>query len=647
MKIQLKRSNVLTGGFAKEPTAQQLEYGELAVNYNTDDPAIFLKDSNNNVIRISGIGNIADDGQVELPASNTPPLNPQPGNLWYNSEDGRLYIYYKDPDTEQWVDASPDSWDPSSYPDVSDDDAQAGTLDDRYLMLNTANDPLTGGLIVADGNVGIGTSAPTEALDVIGNIQSDGEIKALKHRSTGTVTSSGGGTFGFNSQITLDVTGGTNSNNVYPSSYKSAPINETSSLSNFSHYLAQQVTNQSGGSITNQRVFDCSINLTDTATNTFGFVSRLNEGSNTNYNFYAIGTAPNYFAGKVGIGTTTPLSQLHLSSATGIASPIPTELTIGTSSNGSGWSVTDPWGKISFYSADASDSGPKVHASINTIASISNGGSSDLTFNVNGSEHLRIKNNGNVGIGTDAPEAPLHVRSDSGSISWFSSTSTRSTIRFSTSEAGNLYIGSEGENNFVVRNKPGSGNVSEKFRITGNGKVGIGTTEPNDKLEVNGNIRFTQAGQGINFNDYGIGDNIDNNLLDDYEEGTFTPSFKGGTTAGSTVTYNQQSGKYTKIGDVVHVALYIKLTSKGDIGGTVFIDGLPFPIPSASKQFFKASLCIGAPLDWNTVPTGCITQNNTTTAKLNNYADGGGEVGDAALQSKSAIYVSGTYKTNS
>ena len=149
----------------KSPQQQQLEYGELAVNYNTDDPAIFLKDSNNNVIRISGIGNIADDGQVELPASNTPPLNPQPGNLWYNSEDGRLYIYYKDPDTEQWVDASPDSWDPSSYPDVSDDDAQAGTLDDRYLMLNTANDPLTGGLIVADGNVAIGTNSPSYKLD--------------------------------------------------------------------------------------------------------------------------------------------------------------------------------------------------------------------------------------------------------------------------------------------------------------------------------------------------------------------------------------------------------------------------------------------------------------------------------------------------
>ena len=46
MKIQLKRSNVLDNGVAKEPTAGQMKYGEFAVNYNADDPAIFLKDSN-------------------------------------------------------------------------------------------------------------------------------------------------------------------------------------------------------------------------------------------------------------------------------------------------------------------------------------------------------------------------------------------------------------------------------------------------------------------------------------------------------------------------------------------------------------------------------------------------------------------------
>ena len=136
MKIQLKRSNVLTAGFAKEPTASQLEFGELAVNYNTDDPAIFLKDSNNNIVRISGIGNISDTGQVELPASTTPPLNPTAGNLWYNAEEGRLYIYYSDPDTEQWVDASPDSYDTNVIPDINNSSDQSGTLDDRYVRQN-------------------------------------------------------------------------------------------------------------------------------------------------------------------------------------------------------------------------------------------------------------------------------------------------------------------------------------------------------------------------------------------------------------------------------------------------------------------------------------------------------------------------------
>ena len=56
MKIQLKRSNVLDGGLAKEPTAAQMEYGELAVNYSDTDPVLFLKDSSDNIIRIAGAG---------------------------------------------------------------------------------------------------------------------------------------------------------------------------------------------------------------------------------------------------------------------------------------------------------------------------------------------------------------------------------------------------------------------------------------------------------------------------------------------------------------------------------------------------------------------------------------------------------------
>ena len=53
MKLQLKRSSVLNNGIAKPPTDSQMEYGELAVNYNTTDPALFIKDSANNIVRVS------------------------------------------------------------------------------------------------------------------------------------------------------------------------------------------------------------------------------------------------------------------------------------------------------------------------------------------------------------------------------------------------------------------------------------------------------------------------------------------------------------------------------------------------------------------------------------------------------------------
>lgn len=217
MKLQLKRSNVLESGGAKEPTAAQLEFGELAINYNKDDPAIFLKDSNNNVIRISGVNNIADDGQVELPESSTPPANPLPGNLWFNSEDGRLYIYYKDPDTEQWVDASPDSWDPTSYPNLADDTAQAGTLDDRYLMLNTANNPVTGAVNI-NNKINLATDGSG---DFDANVTANRFIGPLTGDVTGNVT----GTITGNADTAtraLDADNADNLGNQSPAFYRNA-----------------------------------------------------------------------------------------------------------------------------------------------------------------------------------------------------------------------------------------------------------------------------------------------------------------------------------------------------------------------------------------------------------------------------------------
>ena len=47
-------------------------------------------------------------GNVVVPESEVPPTGGVVGNLWFNSGEGRLYIYYSDDDGNQWIDASPD-----------------------------------------------------------------------------------------------------------------------------------------------------------------------------------------------------------------------------------------------------------------------------------------------------------------------------------------------------------------------------------------------------------------------------------------------------------------------------------------------------------------------------------------------------------
>ena len=49
-KIQLKRSSALLSGSARVPAANQLDYGELAINYSSTDPQLFYKDSGGNVV---------------------------------------------------------------------------------------------------------------------------------------------------------------------------------------------------------------------------------------------------------------------------------------------------------------------------------------------------------------------------------------------------------------------------------------------------------------------------------------------------------------------------------------------------------------------------------------------------------------------
>lgn len=69
------------------------------------------------------------------------------------------------------------------------------------------------------------------------------------------------------------------------------------------------------------------------------------------------------------------------------------------------------------------------------------------------------------------------------------------------------------------------------------------------------------------------------NVLDDYEEGTWTPAvaFGGGTTG---ITYSSQVGRYTKIGRKAFLLMRISLSAKGSSTGAATVTGLPFTVAS-------------------------------------------------------------------
>jgi hypothetical protein len=67
----------------------------------------------------------------------------------------------------------------------------------------------------------------------------------------------------------------------------------------------------------------------------------------------------------------------------------------------------------------------------------------------------------------------------------------------------------------------------------------------------------------------------DANCLDDYEEGTFTPTIVGSTTAG-TVTYATRTGYYTKIGRIVQFQIFVAWSAGAGGTGDLRVAGLPF-----------------------------------------------------------------------
>ena len=140
------------------------------------------------------------------------------------------------------------------------------------------------------------------------------------------------------------------------------------------------------------------------------------------------------------------------------------------------------------------------------------------------------------------------------------------------------------------------------------------------------------------------------NALDDYEEGTWTPSFKAQNNSSNANT-QVLDARYTKIGRHVTVIAYIKLTAhaSGTTGGIAYITGFPFTNVSE-----HAPLSIGywANFADNQVFLTGTIQPSDTYAAIRHVTTLGGAAAttnmdyDNNLQPNSALIFSAVYQTN-
>ena len=273
-----------------------------------------------------------------------------------------------------------------------------------------------------------------------------------------------------------------------------------------------------------------------------------------------------YFAGKLGIGTTSPVAKLNVDSGG-------TDLAAQLVSN-------DTNVFLAFKDGDASG---------NQQVQIG-GEENDLVAYAGGSERMRIDSTGRVGIGTTSMSSSLNVyHATNNEMAKFESGDEYVHIVFKDSTTTNTpYIGAQGDNFRVITGG------AEHMQIDENGNCKINS----------GNLVIGTAGKGIDFSQTSDSTGTNSSeLFDDYEEGYWNPSLnKAGVTGNADSQVSIRAGYYVKSGSMLWISFY---WYSGDLNfGTGsnawYIGNVPFNLLTNQNSAYQF------------IPGGYLYQNSNT-----------------------------------
>lgn len=157
--------------------------------------------------------------------------------------------------------------------------------------------------------------------------------------------------------------------------------------------------------------------------------------------------------------------------------------------------------------------------------------------------------------------------------------------------------GQRGQLNFLVK---GASGIETYLTLAGD----------DQRIEANKNIRFNTSGTGIDFSATTDATGMTSELLDDYEEGGWTPNFSDGTT--TVTTGGTRIGKYVKVGQMVTAWASI---SNGQTTGltstaSLRITGLPFTGENANAiERANGSSALLEGVSYTTDPVVYLTNN--------------------------------------